>query len=224
MFSFVGKPNSGKGTLIRSLIEHYKRYKIDVISARDLIYSVDYTTPIGREIEKALAKGEFIPQEFFVELIQNELRKNKADVVYLDGVTRTIQSAIPHGKQGEFPIDSLVSLNASDDLCMARANNRIICNDCHDTYHKGQIVDSKAGRLIMNVGSDCLKCDGTLEQRTDDALIGRRLEIYNREIAPVFDFYKNEGINILDLDVTPTKTNGELKDEAVNHFAKEYSL
>lgn len=71
---------------------------------------------------------------------------------------------------------------------MKRLTGRRTCKSCGQMYNIYFKSSQKEGV--------CDKCGGELFQRDDDKeeTIKKRLDVYNAQTAPLFDYYKNKGI------------------------------
>ena len=100
----------------------------------------------------------------------------------LDGFPRTIEQAKALDKLTE--IDIVINIVVDFDLIIDRITGRRMCA-CGATYH------------ITTYSSDtCKACGGKLYQRKDDTVetVANRLEVYNKQTAPLIEYYKNKGI------------------------------
>jgi len=90
MFNIIlfGPPGSGKGTQSEKLIA---RYGLKHISTGDLLRSeIARETPLGLAVKSLMAKGELVPDEIVIEMINSALDNNPAANGFLfDGFPRT---------------------------------------------------------------------------------------------------------------------------------------
>ncbi len=80
-----------------------------------------------------------------------------------------------------------VNLEAPIELVTRRLSTRRVCQDCGTIYR-----DTDASAL----SGTCAKCGGQVVQRADDRpeAIRTRLENYERDTAPLLDFYRSRGV------------------------------
>ena len=158
-----GPPGSGKGTQAKQLEE---KYKLLHISTGDLFrYEMGNDTPLGLEAKSYISKGELVPDSVTIGMLKNKVDANPDVAGYIfDGFPRTIPQA-----------------EALDNLLA----------------EKGEQV---SGLLMLDVPDDELVVRllnrGKTSGRSDDndeSIIRNRIEVYNNETSPVFDFYGGQG-------------------------------
>lgn len=99
-----GPPGAGKGTQANLIKEHYN---IPHLSTGEIFRkAIKNKTELGKKVTSILDAGELVPDEIVVELVKEELRKEKYDDGYiLDGFPRTVAQAQAYDKflkdQGE---------------------------------------------------------------------------------------------------------------------------
>ncbi len=187
----LGAPASGKGSVAEILS---KEFEIPAISSGDIFRKyISEGTEIGKRANEYMTKGELVPDDLTVELITERL--NEDDVkegLILDGFPRTVNQAKVLDemltKQGK-KIDIVVNLETPEEEILERITNRRICknSDCKAIYNT-VLHPSKVEGI-------CDKCGSELYQRDDDKLekAKNRLEVYNKQTAPVADYYKETG-------------------------------
>jgi len=82
----------------------------------------------------------------------------------------------------------VVFFDVSRDELLRRLTGRRICRGCGTTFHLVSAPPKAAGR--------CDQCGGELYQRDDDAeaTVGRRLDVYQTQTAPLLDYYRTRGL------------------------------
>jgi adenylate kinase len=139
-------------------------------------------------------RGDLVPDEVILGIMKESLSKGDlAAGSLLDGVVRTTPQAegmsrVLHelGRQ----IDAVLMFDIDDEALVQRLSSRTVCEQCQTPY---------TGR---EVGSTCDKCGGTLVRRKDDEpdAIRNRLAVYQRQTAPVLDWYRQQGTGIATVD------------------------
>jgi len=88
-----GPPGAGKGTQAKQLI---KKYQLIHISTGDMLRTeIADQTVLGMQAKRRIDKGEFVPDEMVIKMIESVLEKNKdAKGFIFDGFPRTISQAI----------------------------------------------------------------------------------------------------------------------------------
>lgn len=184
----LGAPGAGKGT---QAVRLAKRYNIPHISTGDIFRSnIKERTPIGIVAKSYIDKGQLVPDEVTIQIVKERLEKDDCKNGYLlDGFPRTVSQA--EALDGFSEIDSVVNIDVPLNKLMRRITGRRVCGKCGESYH----ID------YLDGSTSCRKCDGELIQRADDneEAVGKRLEVYEKQTAPLIDHYKSKG-KLIDID------------------------
>ena len=184
----LGAPGAGKGTQAVRLAQ---RYNIPHISTGDIFRSnIKERTPIGIVAKSYIDKGQLVPDEVTIQIVKERLEKDDCKNGYLlDGFPRTVSQA--EALDGFSEIDSVVNIDVPLHKLMRRITGRRVCGKCGESYH----ID------YLDGSTSCKKCDGELIQRADDneETVGKRLEVYEKQTAPLIDHYKSKG-KLIDVD------------------------
>ena len=184
----LGAPGAGKGT---QAVRLAKRYNIPHISTGDIFRSnIKERTPIGIVAKSYIDKGQLVPDEVTIQIVKERLEKDDCKNGYLlDGFPRTVSQA--EALDGFSEIDSVVNIDVPLNKLMRRITGRRVCGKCGESYH----ID------YLDGSTSCKKCDGELIQRADDneETVGKRLEVYEKQTAPLIDHYKSKG-KLIDID------------------------
>lgn len=88
----TGPPGCGKGTQAVRLVE---RFGVEHLSTGDLLRAeVDAGTPLGEQVKDVLAKGDLVPDELVIELMEPRISAAAANGGYLlDGYPRSLAQA-----------------------------------------------------------------------------------------------------------------------------------
>lgn len=164
MYNLVlfGPPGSGKGTQSEKLVE---KYGLVHLSTGDLLRAeINKKTPLGVEAKKLIDKGQLVPDEVVVGIIDNRLEENKDVPGFLfDGFPRTVSQANSLDKLlklREMSILSVIALDVDDDSLVKRILNR----------------GAVSGR------SDDL----------DEEVVRKRFSVYHDTTEPVAAYYRNK--------------------------------
>ncbi len=186
----LGAPGAGKGTQAKKLID---KYGIPQISTGDILRkNVADGTPLGKEAKVIMDSGGLVSDKIVLGLIEDRLKQSDCKKGFiLDGFPRnTAQAESLDGilKNLGMPIDSALSVDVPKDDLMKRLTGRRTCKGCQQMYNVYFSAPKKDGV--------CDKCGGALFQRDDDKeeTIKKRLDVYDAQTAPLFDYYGKKGI------------------------------
>lgn len=189
---FIGMPGSGKGTQAQKLA---KKLNIPFVSTGDLFRSqIEKQTEIGRTVKDLIAQGNLVSDDTTFELLKQGLKDfDISNGVILDGFPRNLNQA--QMLETHMKIDKVVNINLSESEVLIRIGGRRTCS-CGATYH-----------IKFNppkVENICDACGRELVIREDakEEAIKTRVEIYNKSVNPLLDFYREKGI-VLDIDGNP---------------------
>lgn len=188
----LGAPGTGKGTVAGILS---KELNIPAVSSGDIFRkAIQEKTELGKQVEGYLARGELVPDELTIKVIEERLREpDLANGVILDGYPRTTAQAEKLEKFFEAEgkkIDIAINLETPKDELIERVVNRRICsnNDCKTIFNLKLNPPKQEGI--------CDKCGSNLIQRKDDneEVMNNRLDTYFKQTQPIIDFYKEREI------------------------------
>lgn len=159
-----GPPGSGKGTQAAHLVD---KYKLLHISTGDLFrYEMGNDTPLGLEAKAYISKGELVPDSITIGMLANKVNANPDVGGYIfDGFPRNIDQA-----------------KALDKL-LADKGEKV------DVLLSLSVPDKEIVNRILERG----KTSGRADDR-DESIIQNRIDVYNSETKPVFDYYKKHGV------------------------------
>jgi adenylate kinase len=159
----LGAPGSGKGTQGKLLAEHLK---VPEVSTGELLRAaVKQGTALGKEAKKYMDRGELVPDNVVLGLIEEILdSKEAARGVMMDGFPRTVAQAqavdkLLGGKKAK--VDRVVLLDVAEDELTRRLLARA----------------AKEGRSDDNLES-----------------IKTRLKVYHDQTAPLISYYEKQGV------------------------------
>lgn len=158
-----GPPGAGKGTQSENLI---KKYGLAHLSTGDIFRAnIKGETELGKLAKSYMDKGELVPDSVTIKMLESEVNKREdAKGFIFDGFPRTSAQA----KALDAFLNTL---------------------DTSITYMLALEVPEEQLR-------ERLKLRAETSGRVDDAnptVIQNRIDVYNRETAPVADFYKTQG-------------------------------
>jgi len=186
----LGEPGAGKGTYSTELV---KKYGIPQISTGDMLRaSVKAGTPLGRQAQEFMKKGELVPDTVVIELIRERIKEADASKGFiLDGFPRTLPQAQSLDKMLQsmnISLSAILKIEVSKPILLKRLTGRRVCKGCGATYNIDTMRPQKEGI--------CDKCDKELVQRPDDMpeTIENRLTVYQKDTAPLIEFYEKKGL------------------------------
>ena len=216
----LGKPGSGKGTVGKMLSE---KLGIIHISSGELFRS--YTKKvgnIGKEIESYISKGNLVPDELAIRLVEKRLQEEDCkNGVILDGFPRTVEQAKELDrflKEKNQKVDMALELVLTDKDIIDRIVKRVICTnkDCREVYNLEFKKPKQEGI--------CDICGSRLEKRDDDKIetVKNRLKTYRETSAKLVDYYKEKDLlYAVKLNIHSGKTSEdvaeEVKDKIINN-------
>jgi len=186
----LGPPGSGKGTQAKVLAA---RYQVPHISTGDILRDeVRRSTPLGRQVQEIMERGELVPDRLVAGIILARLdRDDCARGFILDGYPRTVdQAAILDDLLAELgrTLERVILIEVPDDVIVRRMTGRRSCPRCGRVYH----VESNP----PEDGRTCDACGVELEQRPDDGeeVVRERLRVYREKTEPLVELYRVRGL------------------------------
>lgn len=127
IYILMGPPGSGKSTQGKLLA---KKLKLPHLSTGDLFRRMtEETTPLAREVQASMQRGELVSDEVTISLLRKELNNDTyAKGVVLDGYPRNLQQA----KDFDYPVRQVIYLELSDKTAMERLLGRAKLEDRAD--------------------------------------------------------------------------------------------
>jgi adenylate kinase len=185
----LGAPGSGKGTQAKKLVADYGYPQV---STGDLLRdAVARGTEYGLKAKAAMDAGQLVSDDIVLGILKDRLAQpDAAGGFILDGFPRNLaQARMLEEVLAELgqPLDAAVLMDLDFDILLKRLTGRRSCTGCGRVYNVHFLPPPADGR--------CESCGGELVQRADDReeTIGRRLEVYRKETAPLVDYYRELG-------------------------------
>lgn len=186
----LGAPGSGKGTQAQRI---QKDHGLPQVSTGDLLRrAVADKTPLGLEAKKVMDAGELVSDDIVLGMIRERIAQPDAKRGFvLDGFPRnTTQANSLDALLAELgtKLDRVVLMDVDFDILMKRLTGRRTCSTTGAVLN---IYFSSPAELEA-----CRKSGGELVQRDDDneATIRNRLQVYERQTAPLVDYYTKQGL------------------------------
>jgi len=186
----AGSPGSGKGTHSRRLGEHLN---VPHIATGDLLREqVSLGTPLGRNAQTFMDRGDYVPDDVMVAMIKDRLAQPDAQKGFiLDGFPRTQGQADSLDKMLAdlgTPIDAVIVLEVPTEEMVRRLSGRRTCPTCQRPYH----MDDEPPKDDETCDDDGTK----LERRADDEpdTVRHRLKVYADRTAGVVEHYDTDSV------------------------------
>lgn len=166
----LGPPGAGKGTQAQRLVE--KHGIVQLSTGEMLRAAVAAGTSIGRRAKDIIARGELVPDEMVVSLIDQRIAQPDAQRGFiLDGFPRTVAQAQALEKllaKKGLRLDGVIELEVDDDVLLRRIEKRV-----GDMRARGEPVrDDDNAETLKN-----------------------RLDAYHAQTAPVSHYYRKKGLH-----------------------------
>jgi len=193
----VGPPGAGKGTQAQFIASHLA---IPKVSTGDIFrHNVSAGTELGRQAKAFMDRGDLVPDEVTVAMVQSRLAEDDARSGFLlDGFPRNVPQAETLKKMladWGMRLELVLELVIDNDEVIRRLSGRRTCRKCGRVWHIAFDPPS--------VSDKCDECGGELFQRDDDReeTIKHRLEVYQLQTQPLISYYAEEGV-LLGIDAT----------------------
>jgi adenylate kinase len=193
-----GPPGVGKGTHSRRLA---RDLGIPHIATGDMLrQAVDGGGALGKQAAERMSRGELVPDDMVVGLLEERLDQADAQQGFLlDGFPRTrAQAEVLNDRlAGPLrPTDVVLSLEAPEALLVERLSGRETCGTCGAVYNRVL----RPARVAVT----CDSCAGPLVQRLDDTelAVRRRLAAHQAKTAPVLHYLAERGWKVRLVETT----------------------
>ncbi|HET7080219.1 MAG TPA: adenylate kinase [Chloroflexia bacterium] len=185
----LGAPGVGKGTQSALLCE-----QLDMahVASGDLLREHRRNgTPLGKQADEYLRRGDLVPDKLVIDMILERLSApDCARGVILDGFPRTVTQAAALdatlARQGT-QVERALYIKADPQILLDRLSGRWICRGCQNSFHERFNPPRVRGV--------CSHCGGELYQRDDDRrdVAENRLHVYFEQTLPVISYYRGRG-------------------------------
>jgi adenylate kinase len=186
----LGSPGAGKGTQAPVLAKHLG---VPVLASGDLLRAaVANGTPLGREADRFMSRGQLVPDDTIVRVFLDRLERDDAQAgAILDGFPRTRVQAealdVALGEAGR-RVDRTIFIDVATEDLVKRMANRRICTANGHVYNLASNPPRVPG--ICDI-------DGSpLVQRPDDheATVRARMSEQIPPLLEVVDHYRRAGV------------------------------
>jgi adenylate kinase len=157
----LGPQGSGKGTQAKKIADDYG---IPHVSTGDMFRALDETSELGREVREIMARGDLVPDEITIQMIEARLSED-------DAVEGFILDGFPRNRAQAEALDAMLSV-------IGRGLDAILYFD---------VPDEVARERALGRAQEEGRADDTVEA------IDNRLAIYHEQTAPIVEYYRTTG-------------------------------
>jgi adenylate kinase len=186
----LGAPGAGKGTQAPILA---KALGVPILASGDLLRAAAAAgTPLGREADRYMSRGQLVPDDTMVRVFLDRLDKPDARAgAILDGFPRTRVQAVALDRaleQAGRRVDRAIFIEVETEDLVRRMSNRRICTA------NGHVYNLRSNPPLTDLVCDL---DGSeLVQRPDDdeATVRARMKEQIPPLLEVVDHYRKAGV------------------------------
>ena len=159
----AGPPGSGKGTQAKLMVEAFGFIHL---STGDMLRrEIELGSPLGKEVESILARGDLVSDQIVISLISNNVNAHpRARGFLFDGFPRTLaqaQALDAFLEKTGHPLRMMILLDVDDSVCETRLLRRATLENRPDD--------------------------------TDALRVRHRLATYHSQTVPIIEHYKKQG-------------------------------
>jgi adenylate kinase len=186
----LGPPGAGKGTQAQNIA---KTFQLPHVSSGDIFReNLKAQTPLGKQAQQYLDRGELVPDELTIAMIRDRISRPDCEKgVLLDGFPRTpaqaeALDAMLAEKKAAVNLVPYISVPKED--LVERLSGRWTCRAQGHVYHQKFNPPKVAGVCDLD-GSE-------LYQREDDKpeTVERRIAVYLEQTSPLIDYYRKANL------------------------------
>jgi len=172
----LGAPGSGKGTQGDLITRKYGFVKI---SSGDLLRkAASDNTPLGRETEDLMKRGDFVSDDVVIGMIKERIKKEDClQGFILDGFPRSLSQALAFERMSPDENEVVLDIHLDDKVVVDRISARRICSGCSHIFNINLKEDDQKDL--------CEDCGGTI-----------RLKVYHDQNEALVGFYKEKNVYV----------------------------
>jgi adenylate kinase len=158
-----GPPGAGKGTQSTFLVE---RYQLVHLSTGDVFRAnLAQQTPLGQLAKRYMDAGQLVPDSVTIDMLEGEVNRHPhARGFIFDGFPRTEPQALA--------LEAFLARRGEEVTAMVAL----------------EVPEEELRARLLKRAETSGRVDDA-----DPAVIQKRIDVYNRETAPVADFYRAKG-------------------------------
>lgn len=193
----MGPQGSGKGTQAARLAP---RLGLTLVATGQLFRdAIAAETELGRRIKAIYDRGELVPDDLTISLVEEKLDEIARARALGEGVRGALFDGYPRTRAQAEALDAalaarggalcaVVRIDVPIETLVARLAGRRVCKRCGAVYH----VEFNPPRR----DGVCDVCGGEVAQREDDtpAAVRKRLDLYAAQTEPLLGYYQGRGL------------------------------
>jgi adenylate kinase len=186
----IGPPGSGKGTQAPRIRDELC---LCHLATGDMLRdAVAQGTELGKKAKEIMDRGELVPDELVIGLIDDAAKQPECDRgMLLDGFPRTAVQAEKLDsmlKSKNTTIHKAIEFKVNDDILVERVEGRRVHLASGRTYH----VKFNPPKVE---GHDDLTGEPLIQRKDDNAeVLRRRMQAYHGQTAPILSYYNQRHI------------------------------
>jgi adenylate kinase len=186
----LGPPGAGKGTQAKRLEQ--SRGLVQLATGDMLRAAVAQKTEHGRKAKAVMERGDLVSDDIVVAIIAERL--DAPDVkqgFVLDGFPRNVAQAEALDRMlasKSMKLDAAIEMKVDDEALVERISGRFACANCGKIYH-----DRFEPPKMPGVCDVCGSTEFVRRADDNEATVRSRLEVYNRQTAPLVEYYGSQG-------------------------------
>lgn len=187
----LGPPGAGKGTQAQRL--QHERGMVQLSTGDMLRAAVASGSELGRKAKDIMEKGELVPDELMVGLIEDRIAKpDAARGFILDGFPRTEAQAKALDEmlsRSGRKLDRVVEMEVDEKALTERIVGRYTCAKCGTGYH-----DAFKRSKLAGVCDVCGSREFVRRKDDNAETMKTRMAAYRTQTEPLLPYYRARGV------------------------------